>query len=217
MGKGPPPSSKIVIDEEVDGAKEYAIAIAAIAAKFTKVKQKSMPRRPRCGGVTAAAMAGLAEMSPPRLARIALASRGHARRALLARAMRVPIALRAVRSAASGTVSGTGVAAGAAAAEWSGTAGGAKTAGSGGGRGGGGVDSSTAMPISTVAVRGDSPTNARISAKISSFVRLATPPVPGETGSPVDSIVSRSSRSGGFDSSEATAARACRHDSHTAC
>ena len=39
-------------------------------------------------------------MSPPRLARIALASRGHARRALLARAMRVPMALSPVRSAA---------------------------------------------------------------------------------------------------------------------
>jgi hypothetical protein len=49
MGVEPPPSSKIVIDDEVDGANEYAIAIAAIAAKFMKVKQKSMPRRPRCG------------------------------------------------------------------------------------------------------------------------------------------------------------------------
>ena len=39
VGKEPPPSSKIVTDDEVDGANEYAIAIAAIAAKFTNVKQ----------------------------------------------------------------------------------------------------------------------------------------------------------------------------------
>ena len=46
-GEAPPPSSKIVTDEEVEGANVYAIAIAAIAAKFKKVKQTKVARRPR--------------------------------------------------------------------------------------------------------------------------------------------------------------------------
>jgi hypothetical protein len=43
-GAAPPPSSKIVTDEEVEGANVYAIAIAAIAAKFTNVKQNKVAR-----------------------------------------------------------------------------------------------------------------------------------------------------------------------------
>ena len=49
-GEAPPPSSKIVTDEEVEGANVYAIAIAAIAAKFKKVKQTKVARRPRWAG-----------------------------------------------------------------------------------------------------------------------------------------------------------------------
>jgi len=95
-GEAPPPSSKIVTDEEVEGANVYAIAIAAIAAKFKKVKQTKVARRPREAGAwsgTAVVTAGLEEMSPPRLARSASAMRGQAMRALRMRAMR---ALRAL-------------------------------------------------------------------------------------------------------------------------
>jgi hypothetical protein len=95
-GKWLPPSSKIVIDEEVDGANAYAIAIAAIAAKFTHVKQTKVVRRPRWVGAwlgTAAVVAGFDEMSSPRLARSVSAMRCQARRAPRARAMRMPSAL----------------------------------------------------------------------------------------------------------------------------
>ena len=95
-GEAPPPSSKIVTDEEVEGANVYAIAIAAIAAKFKKVKQTKVARRPRWAGAwpgTAAVMVGLEEMSPPRFARSASAMRGQARRALRTRAMRMLRAL----------------------------------------------------------------------------------------------------------------------------
>jgi hypothetical protein len=92
----PPPSSKIVTDEEVAGANVYAIAIAAIAAKFTNVKQKQVARMPRraCAWLgTAAVVAGFDGMSSPRLARSVSAMRCQARRAPRARAMRMPSAL----------------------------------------------------------------------------------------------------------------------------
>jgi hypothetical protein len=99
-GEAPPPSSKIVTDEEVDGANVYAIAIAAIAAKFTNVKQNIVARMPRRGGAwlgtsgtSAVTAAGFDEMRTPRFALSASAMRDQARRALRARAMRIPRAL----------------------------------------------------------------------------------------------------------------------------
>ena len=68
------------------------------------------------------------------------------------------------------------------------------------------------MPISTGARSGDRPTSARSSATMCTFVRRATPPVPGDTGSPVDSIVARMALIVGFESREATADRACCQD-----
>jgi len=98
VGKEPPPSSKIVIDDEVDGANEYAIAIAAIAATFMNVKQTinaaRMPRRDGAWlGTAAVTVAGFDEMRTPRFALSASAMRVQAVRALRMRAMR---ALRAL-------------------------------------------------------------------------------------------------------------------------
>jgi hypothetical protein len=97
-GEAPPPSSKIVTDEEVEGANVYAIAIAAIAATFMNVKQTinaaRMPRRDGAWlGTAAVTVAGFDEMRTPRFALSASAMRDQARRALRARAMRMPRAL----------------------------------------------------------------------------------------------------------------------------
>ena len=59
---------------------------------------------------------------------------------------------------------------------------------------------STAMPISTGPCRGERPTMDRNSATMCTFVRRATPPVPGDTGRPVDVMVARMAPMVGLES-----------------